>query len=251
MERNVIDLRMPTSWEELTQTQLRYVYMLMTRFADAEMAWVKVATQLLLRYGNIRIVTPYGEGWLIRRSGKEFYLETESLTAAAMKMRWLQELPQTPVRLDSIGGCKAVAPDIISELPFLDWIACDNLYQGYIFTLDDQLLAEMANILYGRNEIKPSQAELISVCYWWAAVKQMVAGMFPHFMHPSPAGREAEAPDADELRRSADAQIRALTKGDITKEEQVLEMPAIRALTELDALAREYEELNKKYPSKN
>ncbi len=47
-----------------------------------------------------------------------------------------------------------------------------------------------------------------------------------------------------------DAQIRALTKGDITKEEHILSLPAHRALTELDALAREYDELNRKYPQK-
>ena len=54
--------------------------------------------------------------------------------------------------------------------------------------------------------------------------------------------------DPDGLRRNVDAQIRALTKGDITKEPTVLAMDAFRAITELDALAREYDELNKKYP---
>jgi hypothetical protein len=43
------------------------------------------------------------------------------------------------------------------------------------------------------------------------------------------------------------AQIRALTKGDITKESTVLKMDTWRALTELDALAREYDEFNRKY----
>ena len=43
------------------------------------------------------------------------------------------------------------------------------------------------------------------------------------------------------------AQIRALTKGDITKERDILNMDTWRALTELDALAREYEEINRKY----
>ena len=38
--------------------------------------------------------------------------------------------------------------------------------------------------------------------------------------------------------------------GDITKEETILAMPVHRALTELDALAREFDELNRKYPSK-
>lgn len=43
------------------------------------------------------------------------------------------------------------------------------------------------------------------------------------------------------------AQIRALTKGDITKEKEVLHLDTWRALTELDALAKEAEEFNRKY----
>ena len=39
------------------------------------------------------------------------------------------------------------------------------------------------------------------------------------------------------------AQIRALTGGDITKEAAILQMDCWRALTELDAKAREAEEI--------
>ena len=46
-----------------------------------------------------------------------------------------------------------------------------------------------------------------------------------------------------------DTQIRALTKGDITKEREVLQMDVHRALTELDAQAKEYEELKRETKS--
>ena len=42
-----------------------------------------------------------------------------------------------------------------------------------------------------------------------------------------------------------DAQIRALTKGDVTKEAEVLQLDTWRALTELNAQAKEYEELRR------
>jgi hypothetical protein len=41
-------------------------------------------------------------------------------------------------------------------------------------------------------------------------------------------------------------QIRALTGGDITKEQQVLEMDCWRALTELNAKAADQEEIERK-----
>ena len=43
------------------------------------------------------------------------------------------------------------------------------------------------------------------------------------------------------------AEIRALTGGDITKENQVLSMDCWRALTELNEKARETQEYNEKY----
>ena len=48
------------------------------------------------------------------------------------------------------------------------------------------------------------------------------------------------------MEASMNAQIRALTGGDITKEETIRKANVWRALTELDAKAREAEELNKK-----
>lgn len=44
--------------------------------------------------------------------------------------------------------------------------------------------------------------------------------------------------------------IRALTKGDITKEREILALDTHRALTELDAQAKEYQELDKTLPKK-
>ena len=41
-----------------------------------------------------------------------------------------------------------------------------------------------------------------------------------------------------------DAQIRALTKGDITKEKEILSLDTWRALTELNAQAKEYKQIN-------
>jgi hypothetical protein len=42
-----------------------------------------------------------------------------------------------------------------------------------------------------------------------------------------------------------DAQIRALTKGDVTKEQEILAIDTWRALTELNAQAKDYQELKR------
>lgn len=91
---------------------------------------------------------------------------------------------------------------------------------------------------------------MLSIFYWWAGLKAMLSRRYPNFFRVSPVEPAVDHVDELTLRRSMDSQIRALTKGDITKETTILSLPAVRALTELDALAREYEDLNRKYPSK-
>ena len=52
-------------------------------------------------------------------------------------------------------------------------------------------------------------------------------------------------PIGEVLRTAMNAQIRVLTGGDITKEEAVLSMDTWRALTELDAKAKEVEDIKR------
>ncbi len=242
-----LNLTLPTSWSELTQPQLRSVFVLMTRFADHQDSWWYVTTSFIRRWCGIKIVSPYGRNWLIRVNGKEYVMDSAEFTQVCRSMEWLKDIPESPVRLDRIDGAEAMAPDPTYDLTLEQWLACDNLYQGYQFTQDPALLHSMAAILYRKEDICLTPSEEISIFYWWASVKQMVSGMFPNFFQPAPV-TDQDIPDADQVRRSVDAQIRALTKGDITKEEQIFSLRAIRALPELDARAKRYQHLNKKYP---
>ena len=112
----------------------------------------------------------------------------------------------------------------------------------------------MATHLYGSRRIRLRKAERTSIFYWFASLKNLLSRTFPHFLQAATADSSANmlgTPDIGRrLQESMNAQIRALTKGDITKENEILSFDTWRALTELDAQAREYEELNKKYPSK-
>lgn len=245
-----INLTVPTSWSQLTQPRLRQVFILMVRYGNTPDAWVKVAVNCIFSWNGIRVVTPYGRNWKIRVEDIEHIMDPREMTHVCRAMEWLKDIPAEPVRLDYIDGASAMPPDPTYDLTLEQWLACDNYYQGYQYTQDPALLRSIAAILYRKEDICPTPAEGISIFYWWSSVKQMVSAMFPSFFKPAPVNSN-DIPDADTVRRSVDAQIRALTKGDISKEDRILSMPAIRALTELDAQAREYEELNRKYPSKS
>lgn len=258
-----LNLIAPTSWAELTQEQLAYLLKVIavvnrsslghayrSREDFSAQVAADVAIRCLFHWNGLRVVTPYADHWLIARGKDEFIVSAGDLAAATMEMPWMSSLPENPVRLDTIDGASAVSADIEDDLSFDDYLACEALWQVWQTTQADSLLRDMAAILYRKEDIKLKEHELLSIFYWWAGLKALLSRRYPNFFQISPIEPAIQHVDELTLRRSMDSQIRALTKGDITKESTILSLPAVRALTELDALAREYEELNRKYPSK-
>lgn len=256
-----LNLTAPTSWGELSQDQLAFLFRTMATvnrvnaslpFRSAEdfsaQTAAQVAVYCLFRWNSVSVVTPYADGWLVAHEGEEFVIATGDLAAATLSLSWINELPEVPVRLDRIDGSNAVPAELDEGFSFDDWLACEALWQNYQVSHAPEALERLAAFLYHDESIKLEEFEALSIFYWWAGVKAYCNRLYPNFFQPA-TGPAAE-PNPDSIRKNMDAQIRALTKGDITKEELILSMPAHRALTELDALAREYDELNRKYPTK-
>lgn len=257
-----LNLQSPTSWSELTQDQLTYLLKAIAvvnrdtighSFRSKEDYSAQVAAQVAIRclfhWNNVRVVTPYADAWLLDHEGIEYLVSPGDLAAATSMVSWISRLPEDPVRLDSIDGAVAVSADIEEDLSFDDYLACEALWQVWQTSQTDSLLRDMAAILYTKENIVLKDFESLSIFYWWAGLKAMLSRRYPNFFQLSPVGPQTMQVDELTLRRNMDAQIRALTKGDITKEKTILSLPAVRALTELDALAREYEDLNRKYGS--
>ena len=246
-----IDLKAPSSWEELTDNQLRYVFGLIAQ----GLTEVEVKTYCLIHWSGMHVLYKYGNGWMCKFADDEFVVTAEQINGAIGSLKWLDMLPMMPIRIKKIGKHYALPADF-QEVPFETFIICDNLYQGYLSTKQNKLLANMAAFLYDSNDIETTEAERISVFYWFASLKAHIAHEFPHLFTPvirierngnmfKPMKSEYNL-----LKDAVNAQIRALTKGDVTKEKEVLAIDTWRAMTELDALAKEYEEFNQKYPNK-
>ena len=191
---------------------------------------------------------------MCRHEQREFVLQPLQVAAAIQSLDWTDMLPTRPVRLERIGKYRALPADF-QEVPFETFIICDNLYQGCLSAKDDQLLDDLARVLYQSAKARPDAAERIGVFYWFASLKEMFARQFKHFFQPLSAHDDGNMFDQSRsqyeiIYHAVNAQIRALTKGDVTKEKEVLAIDTWRALTELDALAKEYEDFNKKYPTK-
>ena len=293
-DTKTIDIKLPTRWEELDnslslgkkktrfsfcsrllanltqkQPQLRYVYKLIAQGYSID----EVKAFCLFRWNKITILHRYGDnGYMCKKGKQRFAITALQVAQAIAALDWIKTLPATPIRLERIGRLRAIAADF-QGVPFETFIVCDNLYQGYISTQNEQLLDEMAKFLYSRKfrveslELREgwrrllpprtprlTPADRISVFYWFASLKAMFSKEFKNFLQPATSDN-ANLLDSDRsqyeiLTAAVNAQIRALTKGDVTKEKEVLALDTWRALTELDALAKEYQELNIKYPHK-
>ena len=233
-----LNLIVPTCWQELTPTQLRYVYFLIAQ----GFSQTAVQTHCLCRWSGLEILSPEGDGYSVRHDYHVHHINATQLAEVLSHMSWLNRLPIVPLRLPEIQGCQAVAADL-QGLSFESYLVLENLYQGYLIKQDGKLLDEATPILYGKAlELLPE--EQISIFYWLSTVKQYYARRWKHFFVNSDTSSQPQ--DIQEhLQHQMDTQIRALTKGDITKEREVLSMDVHRALTELDAQAREYEELKR------
>lgn len=239
-----LNLSLPTSWQQLSDKQLRFVFFLLS--SDYTLPQLK--TLCLLKWGNLRVDHREGAIFILRR-GKHFYpVSATQISEATNTLNWLADIPVQPVRLSRIGVYRAFTADF-QELPFGDFISLDNLYQGYLQTKNDQLLQEMGRILYRAPRIRLTKLERLSIFYWFASVKQMFARMFRCLFKSVSNPDEPKLLSFQQLQDAMNAQIRALTNGDITKEKAVLSLDTWRALTELDAKARDFEQMKKSRPA--
>ena len=244
----VFNISLPTSWAELTDKQLLMVFDLFSR----DLSSAEVKTLCLMKWNRLRVLAslPHHR-FLIRRKGEpEVALSARQIQQATSVLDFLDSFAPMPVRISHIGEHKAITADF-EKVPFEQYVYVDNLFQGYLNTQQEDLLLQMAQVLYASDHVKPSKAHLIGVFYWMASLKQYFAGLFSNFYKPAPTadnGNLLGGGQTDiyrQLRDSTNAMIRALTGGDITKEDAIMKMDTWRALTELDAKAREVEEFRK------
>lgn len=241
----IINLQVPQSWSELTQEQLHYAcFLLSSEHYEAEQ--VKALT--LIRWGKLQPKAHTPDGLQVIADNKQVIIRPEQLAGFLPMMDWLMQVPERPIHLEKIQGCKAFRADL-QGLPFEQYLTLENLYQGYIHTKNILLLDEMTPMLYGKK-LHLSATEAYGVFLWFASVKRMFAVRFSHFFVPSPVStNEVDGVTFEKLYNAMNMQIRALTKGDITKEKEILAMDTHRALVELNAQAEEYEQLKKQYPN--
>ena len=263
---HTLELRAPRTWKEMTQEQLRYVLHLLATFQDDP---VTVKTYMLCRFTGLRIgrrvLLPRGQGKIEQayrchfrtawwRLSRRFLIYPWQVQSLLHQFDFIDQYDGMDVRLDTISGCRAV-DDELHGFSFGDYLNAEIYYQIAIKKHDKDAVAKLARLLYRKKNGEPASylhwrhlaaAEQLGTLMWFARVKSLMAQEFPYFFLQT-EGLDSEAYD---LIAARDAQIRALTEGNITLEAAVMEMDCWRALTELNQKARETKEFKEKYGGK-
>lgn len=262
MGKNNIDLKAPTSWKELTQEQLRYVFYLLSTFADLTV----VKTYMFMRFTGIDVICKNRFGWKCAyksegaRKPRVFYLEPWQINSFLKQLSWVDSTETMDNRLDVVQGLTAVHPLLQEDtekkriVTFGEYLCMEQQYQLFHSTMQEQHIDKLASFLYRLPDnsrpksIELAPAERLATLAWFAHIKVVMSYAFPHFFR-----KVRSEEDITELSvlESINTQLRALTDGDVTKEASVKATDCWRALTELDAKAREAEELRRKYPKLN
>lgn len=244
----VLRLTCPRSWHEMTQEQLRYALHII---GCGLYSPVEGRTLMLLRFCGIKVGKKTRAGWACsvyvspadgrKRRRHHFFLQSWQVQDMIKQLEFVDGYETFDVRLESIGGFKAV-DGLLHGVRFYDYLDMEKNYQGYLSTQQQKYALGLAQLLYPGGVTAIDDAETTNCVMWFSYVKKQLARFFRHFFKPAPVSQGK----AVNWLEQTNAQIRALTDGDITKEQAVYDKDCWRALTELDAKAREAEEFRKR-----
>jgi hypothetical protein len=255
---NVLRLECPTSWGELSQEQLHYVLDLIgsNLYSDVE-----IRTYMLFRFCGIEVLKKRLKSVSCRvrlENGRWHFFDLQNWQVQDMigQLSFVGSFEDFGRGLDTACGFKA-ADKLLSDYAFGWYLICEKWYQCYLNTKDFKYLERLASwlFMYGDEPVVKCEEAMkafvvdaalgTSVFFWFSWIKQEFSRSFRHFFKPvNKVGGEYN------FLESYNAQIRALTDGDVTKEDAVRRIETRRALTELDAKAREAEEFKAKYGDK-
>lgn len=248
----IIELKAPANYSEMTLQQIRYVATLQLAGLSQEAIW----TKCFFKFTGLKIIDTIDESCIIKWHKEIADVNTEDINELIQKLSWITSKYIGIVPPPSIGNLQPCQP-LFENLKFESYLEAENELQAYIFTQKDIHLVNLIAILYNskyahlhqleekKKRLKRcTQVDKMIVFMWVLGVKEFFTRKFKLLFAPdgSTTNGEPQAPDMYEMMQN---QIRALTGGDITKREAVLQSLTWDALEELNNKIRESKEISK------
>lgn len=255
------DFKAPSSWAELSEEQLRYVLSVMSIHHDH----IVIKCYLLARFCGLTVHKYTRTGWKCSvkcgesdengdtKTGKVrervLYISAAEILSLLKNFDFIDKFTNfRPLQRASDVLLTAV-DSMLHDVSFYDYLNIEKNYQLFMLNQEDKFLQKMAHLLYRTEDGSADETahfepyELLGVFIWFSSVKEYFAANFTHFFKPAREGGELRRVD---ILPAMQAQIRALTDGDVTKQQAVYNTDCWAALTELDNKAREAEEFKER-----
>ena len=250
-----ISLTVPQHYGEMSEKQLRYVAALKIHGMVERDIWIRS----FIKFAGIKPIIGYGDKYLFAKKGFKglFTWQMEEMNYFVNKMKWITRDYKgiRPPKISKLQACD----ELMCDTRFIQYIDAENHYQAFIFTQDANELLFLAATLYQQGatysksnikkvaqKLKRRKTEQFIALFWMLGIKQEFAKKWP-YLFPASSQQEDEDNEFDavvpDMERIIRNQLRMLTKGDVTKETQVLGTLTHSALDELNQQCFEYEKL--------
>ena len=244
-----VNVTLPEKGTELSVHELRRVLKCM-----ASIAWREAIFDIFHFLTGCQVESKEDERGMFKISfpiGKVkryCWVSPEVMVEHVSALNFLLDPGFLPVRLNRLRDFEAVDAQL-HGVTFKQYINFENFFQTYLRTQNADLLAKIAAIFYPgfKSATALEEFEVLNILTWSSQIKRNFSKRFPNFFRPAVEGDPASQPSQMDVMNN---QIRALTGGDVTKEEEVFAIDCWRALTELDAKAKEAEDF-KRQTAKN
>lgn len=238
-----VNVQLPSNWGEVQDGEMREVMRILCKVPKAH--W----RMTLFRYFAGAHVERLVDGRIqmrFRKAPRRYRLQVpvEDFEELTRCLDFVGEIGSIPARIPTVTHGKYKAVDArLHGVSFGDWLRAENLYQGFLQSRNFEALHGIASIMYPgfgtRRYDSLDEVEVFALLQWMVQLKAMFSQTFKDFFRPSGTGAVPSMADV------MNSQIRALTGGDVSKEEYILSIDVWRALTELNYKAREAEEMRR------
>jgi len=247
-----IELKAPKNYSEMTIKQTRYVATLQLAGLPQETIWAKC----FFKFTELKLVDTTEDACIVKYGKHIVEVNPEEVNEFIQQLSWLTRKYigiNPPANIGNLQPCQS----LFENLKFETYLEAENEIQAYLFTQKNTHLVNLMALLYRskyrhlqpiekrvKRLSKCSATDKMVIFMWVLGVKEFFTNKFKLLFAAEPH-EDGQAPQAPDMYEVMQNQIRALTAGDITKREAVLQSLTWDALEELNNKIRESKEMQK------
>lgn len=158
-------ISLPNDWQSLSDSQLLFFFRLLSHDLQIE----EVLTVCLFKWADLRLLCLTANGsFLVKQRHRPKFEATLTLQQIQSATAALDYLRTFPTRITKIGKARPLEADF-QRIPFATFISCDNYYQGFLQTKDEERLKDLTQLLYPGIKPRCLTCPILYCAFYWSA----------------------------------------------------------------------------------